>query len=108
MKIDVFGREIAVIEHGGEWKVFYCSSEGKKRIADDIVIPAEINESELANYLSDICHEYAQQNIRKLEFWANRLGGILLREPGFTSSPSTKTPSIETWSHYPFRMKGAK
>ncbi len=59
MKMDLFGREIAVIKHGGEWKIFYCSSEGKKRIADDIVIPATIKESELVNYLSDIYHEFA-------------------------------------------------
>jgi len=61
MKIDLFGREIEVVKHNGEWKVFYCSNEGKRRIADDIVIPATIKESELVNYLSDIYHEYASK-----------------------------------------------
>ena len=32
---------------------------GKKRIAEDIVIPSEITEENVYKYLSDLCHEWA-------------------------------------------------
>ena len=59
MIIDLFGKEIEVLRREADWTVFYRGTEGKKRLAKDIVIPPDIKESELVNYLSDIFHEFA-------------------------------------------------
>jgi hypothetical protein len=61
MKFDVFGRLILVADSGNGWAVFYLGVEGKKRPAADIVVPAEIPESEIEQYLGDICHEWATE-----------------------------------------------
>jgi len=59
MKFDVFGKEVEVLRIGNKWQVFYLGSEGKKRPAADIVIPAATKEHDVALYLADIYHEFA-------------------------------------------------
>lgn len=59
MKFDVFGRDLEVIRKDNKWLAYYLGNEGKKRIAGDIFIPAETKESELIEYLADLCHEWA-------------------------------------------------
>jgi hypothetical protein len=59
LKFDVFGRDVLIIETGGRWEAFYLGSEGKRRPAKDIVVPADIEESKLIQYLDDLCHEWA-------------------------------------------------
>ena len=45
----------------GKWKVFILG-EGKKRIDEQIIIPADMTESELIGYISDMYHEWATPN----------------------------------------------
>ena len=59
MKLSVFGVDVEVVRRNGEWLAFYPGSEGKKRHAEDILIPAEISEEELLQYIGDLCHEWA-------------------------------------------------
>ena len=59
LKFDVFGRRVIVSRVNEAWKAYYCGSEGKRRPATDIVIPASIDEAELGQYLADLCHEWA-------------------------------------------------
>ena len=59
MIIDIFGKEVEVVRREPEWVVFYRGNEGKKRLANDIVIPSNIKETELVKYLSDIYHEHS-------------------------------------------------
>lgn len=60
MKFRIFARKtVEVIRRDGQWLVYDLGNEGKKRAANDIVIPASINESELSEYLADIFHEWA-------------------------------------------------
>ena len=59
MKLDVFGKYVEVIRRKDEWRVFYLSNEVKKRDALDIKIPPEVAESEVIEYISDLCHEWA-------------------------------------------------
>lgn len=59
IKFDVFGRDVLVVKGNGGWKAFYPGAEGKRRPARDIVIPPGIEESNLAEYLDDLCHEWA-------------------------------------------------
>ena len=59
LKFDVFGRMVIVMRVRETWKAYYAGSEGKRRPATDIVIPASIDEAGLCQYLSDLCHEWA-------------------------------------------------
>ncbi len=59
LKFEVFGRLLLVIESGDAWSAFYLGAEGKKRPAKDIVVPADISEAEIEQYLDDLCHEWA-------------------------------------------------
>lgn len=59
MRIDLYGCEIEVFRRESGWDVFYPGADGKRRIAKDIVIPAWIDEEELAGYLNDLFHEHA-------------------------------------------------
>ena len=60
MKIDLFGKIIKVEKSQEGWKAFYLSPDGKKRPADDLVIPRSIRENEIKSYLEDLCHEMAK------------------------------------------------
>ena len=59
IKFDVFGRAVLIVESSSGWKAFYVGTEGKRRPATDIVIPPGLQESKLAEYLDDLCHEWA-------------------------------------------------
>ncbi|QSX31172.1 hypothetical protein JYB88_05910 [Shewanella cyperi] len=60
MKFDIFGKKILeVTRQGNEWQACYCGTGGVKRKAEDIRIPAGINEAELEDYIADIFHEWA-------------------------------------------------
>ena len=59
MKINVFGKIIEVNRNDNRWEVFYVGNEGKKRLANDIVIPSHLKKEELIEYFSDLCHEWA-------------------------------------------------
>ena len=43
------------------WQLFYMSTEGKRRPADDILVPDFITESELVDFIADLCHEWATE-----------------------------------------------
>jgi hypothetical protein len=67
LKFDVVGRLVLVAESGDGWAVFYLGAEGKRRPAKDIVIPADISESEIEQYLGDLCHERATERHPKVK-----------------------------------------
>lgn len=58
-KFDVFGRAVLVSRPGTRWQAYYLGNEGKRRRADDIVIPSSLSENEIRQYLADLCHEWA-------------------------------------------------
>ena len=59
MKLNVFGRLVEVSKDHHGWKAFYPGTGGTKRLAHDIVIPSDLDESELVDYIADLCHEWA-------------------------------------------------
>lgn len=60
MKYSIFGKRLVeVVRQDGGWVVFYLGNEGKKRIAQDIVIPSSVSEADIEDYLADVFHEYA-------------------------------------------------
>jgi hypothetical protein len=67
MKINVYGNTIEVIKKDNYWRVFYIGPEGKKRLADDLVIPSELHKDELLEYIADLCHEWETKANNKVE-----------------------------------------
>ena len=59
LKFDVFGRNVAIVKTESGWQAFYLGNDGKRRPAGDIIVPASIPEAEIAQYLDDLCHEWA-------------------------------------------------
>ena len=59
LKFDVFGRDVAIVKTESGWHAFYLGNDGKRRPAGDIIVPASIPEAEIAQYLDDLCHEWA-------------------------------------------------
>jgi len=66
MKFDVYGRKIEIVKHDNQWRIFYLGDEGKKRMADDITIPSHLAESDLLNYLADLCHEWSREGFDRV------------------------------------------
>ena len=59
IKLDVFGKMVLAIRKDDAWETYYLDSEGKRRIAIDILIPSFVDESSIETYLMDLCHEWA-------------------------------------------------
>lgn len=59
MRILVFGREIQVERQDSKWRVWY-SGTGTRRPAEDLVIPDDLDECAIPDYLADLCHEWAR------------------------------------------------
>ena len=61
IEFDVFGKRISVQRKDGEWLLFRVSNTGVRARVHEVVIPAELEETELATYLADIYHEAATE-----------------------------------------------
>ena len=57
-RFNVFGQHIAVVGSAGAWQAFHLGNEGKRRPAD-FIIPLDVSEEKLADYLADLFHENA-------------------------------------------------
>lgn len=57
-RFNVFGQYMAVVGSAGAWQAFHLGNEGKRRPAD-FVIPRDVTEDKLAEYLADLFHENA-------------------------------------------------
>ena len=70
IKFDVFGKDVLIVEKDGGWEAFYLGNEGKRRAAKEITVPLSISESELIQYLDDLCHEWAtdrNNSVRRID-----------------------------------------
>ena len=57
-RFNVFGTRIIVAGAPGAWQAFYPGADGKRRAAE-FIIPFDVAEHELAEYLADLFHENA-------------------------------------------------
>lgn len=57
-RFNIFGSFIAITGTAGGWRAFYLGTEGKRRPAD-FVVPDDVAEHELCEYLADLYHEQA-------------------------------------------------
>ncbi|WP_020653468.1 DUF7661 family protein [Massilia niastensis] len=62
----VFGTPVAVAGAAGAWQAYYLGADGKRRPAD-FIVPADVAEHELAEYLGDLFHENATPRNGKVE-----------------------------------------
>ena len=58
-QFDVYGKRIAVQRMDTGWTCFLLGSEGKRRPANELVIPAFVTDDEILQYLADVLHECA-------------------------------------------------
>ena len=58
LRFNIFGAHIAVTGVPGAWQAFRLGPEGKRRPAD-FIVPGDIAEDELCEYLADLFHEHA-------------------------------------------------
>ena len=58
MKFNIFGMLIGVSRTSGSWDAFYLGNEGKRRPAD-FIVPSDLLEDEVGEYLADLFHEHA-------------------------------------------------
>ena len=68
--LDVFGQRVLVVPSDEKWSVFYVGDEGKRRLATDIFVPASVTESQLEQFVADLCHEWASElhpNVARLD-----------------------------------------
>ena len=61
MKFDIYGKQVTICRENDAWKIELLSDDGKKRPAANIFIPRFITESEIEQYLEDLCHEWATE-----------------------------------------------
>ncbi len=62
LRFDVFGRRVLIAASNNGWVTFNLGDDGKRRSAPDIVAPPDIPESEIAQYLDDMCHEWVTKH----------------------------------------------
>jgi len=67
LRFDVFGRHILSTKSGKGWAAYYLGAEGKRRPAMDILVPSDISESEVQQYLGHLCHEWATERHPSVE-----------------------------------------
>lgn len=58
LRFNIFGAHIAVTGAPGAWQAFRLGTEGKRRPAD-FIVPGDVTEDELCEYLADLFHENA-------------------------------------------------
>lgn len=61
IRFNVFGTQVLIEKQAGQWRPYHLGNDGKKRPAD-FVIPSDIGEDELEQYLGDLFHEDARPN----------------------------------------------
>ncbi|WDD99990.1 DUF7661 family protein [Thalassomonas actiniarum] len=61
IKFNVFGKQMSVHRIEQHWQLFNDSDTGMSARVYDVVIPSELTPDELAGYLDDIFHEYANE-----------------------------------------------
>jgi hypothetical protein len=59
IKFNVFGKQMSVLKKDEEWQLFNESDTGIRSRVYDVVIPLELESTELGTYLDDIYHEYS-------------------------------------------------
>jgi hypothetical protein len=64
MRFNIYGRfQVEVRRENGAWAV-YRAELGKRTPLNDVIIPSDLDEDDIAVYLDDVFHEYARHGER--------------------------------------------
>lgn len=66
IKFNVFGKPMSVHKKEQEWQLFSESDTGIRSRVYDVVIPSDLDVSELGTYLDDIYHEFSSDKHPKV------------------------------------------
>ena len=62
IKLNAYGRPLALERVDDAWRVFYLGAEGKRRPARDIEIPADIGDPDAAiQFIADLLHAWSSE-----------------------------------------------
>jgi hypothetical protein len=61
IRFNVFGKIMSVKRSDEKWLLFNISNNGINARIYDVAIPSDMDENEIARYLGDIYHEYADE-----------------------------------------------
>lgn len=61
IRLDVYGRRMQAEYDYRGWSLYYVGEDGKRRLAHDIQVPADVSDADLDQYLADLCHEWATE-----------------------------------------------
>lgn len=61
IKFNVFGKQMSILKKDEEWQLFNESDTGIRSRVYDVVIPSDLEPTELGTYLDDIYHEYSSE-----------------------------------------------
>jgi hypothetical protein len=61
IKFNVFGKQMSVLKKDEEWQLFNEPDIGMRSRVYDVVIPSDLESTELGTYLDDIYHEYSSE-----------------------------------------------
>jgi hypothetical protein len=61
IKFNVFGKSMSILKKDEEWQLFNESDTGMRSRVYDVVIPSDLEPTELGTYLDDIYHEYSSE-----------------------------------------------
>jgi hypothetical protein len=67
IKLNAYGRRIYIERVNDEWISFYQSIEGKRRRANDLIIPADLDRDEVVTWIADLLHESATERNPRVE-----------------------------------------
>jgi len=66
IKFNVFGKQMSVLKKEHEWQLFNESDAGIRSRVYDVVIPSDLESTELETYLDDMYHEYSSDKHPKV------------------------------------------
>ncbi|NMP29928.1 hypothetical protein HII17_00015 [Thalassotalea sp. M1531] len=66
IKFNVFGKQMSVLKKEQEWQLFNESDTGIRSRVYDVVIPSDLDSTQLETYLDDIFHEYSSDKHPKV------------------------------------------
>ncbi|OAN11534.1 hypothetical protein A3K86_21650 [Photobacterium jeanii] len=68
IRLNVYGKAMSVERKQGEWLLYSESPTSMRVRVYDIVIPSDLHEFELGQYLADIYHEQASDQHPTVEY----------------------------------------
>jgi hypothetical protein len=70
MRFEVYGRfQLEIVRATSGYEIYELGAEGKRRVREDLALPAELPEDDIEQALDDLLHELARpgRSIRRVD-----------------------------------------